>query len=95
MAEEGMGRPLAEGDSQVAELHQFLQKNGIDEDIDIQNVLVFTNPRAELSVTDQPRPIVTTKGLKKALARQPAGKLPADRYQQLQALFDAAVEQQR
>ncbi len=94
MAEEGMGRPLAEGDNQVADLSNFLEKNGIDQDLEIQNVLVFTNPRAELTVTGAPRPVVTTKGLKKALARQPANKLPADLYTRLETLFDAAVEQQ-
>jgi hypothetical protein len=94
MAEEGMGRPFAEGDNQVAGLRQFMEKNGLVEDVEIQNVLVFYSPRAELAITDPPRPVVTTKGLKKALARQPAQKLPADLYQKLQILFDAAVEQQ-
>jgi len=94
MAEEGMGRPFDLGDSQVKDLRLFMAKNGVDEDIEIQNVLVFYNPRAELSITDPPRPVVTTKSLKKALARQPAQRLPDSLYQKVQTLFDAAVEQQ-
>jgi hypothetical protein len=94
MAEEGMGRPFAEADGQVEGLRLFIEKNGVDDDVEIQNVVVFYSPRAELSVTEAPRPIVTTKGLKKALARQPVKKLPADLYQKLQDLFDAAVVQQ-
>jgi len=93
MAEEGMGRPFEEGDSQVASLKEFLEKNGITEDVDIQNILVFYSPRAELQVVDPPRPVVNTKGLKKALRRQAGGRLPAGLYEKLQTLLDAAVQQ--
>jgi len=95
MAEEGMGRPFVEGDNQVERLQEFIQKNGVGEDVEIQNVLVFYSPRADLLVTDPPRPVVNTKGLKKALRRQPGEKLPGSLYQKLQTLFDAAVEQSR
>jgi hypothetical protein len=94
MAEEGLGRPFAQADAQVQDLRLFIEKNGVDGDLDIQNVLVFYNPRAELTVSETPRPVVTTKGLKKALTRQPTQKLSTDLYQKLQALFDATVQQQ-
>jgi hypothetical protein len=95
MAEEGMGRPFAEADMQVEDMQEFIRKNGIEDDVDIQNVLVFYSPRAELSISDPPRPVVNTKGLKKALRRQPGERLPPALYQKLQSLFDAAVEQSR
>jgi len=93
MAEEGLGRPFQEGDSQVASLQEFIEKNGIAEDVDIQNVLVFYSPRANLQVADTPRPVVNTKGLKKALRRQSGERLPASLYEKLQTLFDTAVQQ--
>jgi hypothetical protein len=91
MADEGMGRPFAEADSQVQALRTLLDKNGIGEGVEIQNILVFYNPRAELIVSEPPRPITNPKGRKRALRRQPGEKLSGEQYRSLQELFDAAV----
>ena len=91
MADEGMGRPFAEADSQVQALRALMDKSGVGEGIEIQNILVFYHPRAELIVSEPPRPITNPKGLKRALRRQPGEKLSGEQYRSLQELFDQAI----
>ena len=92
MAEEGLGRPLAEAEQEIKTLRQFLAEHESGEDVEIQNVVVFYNPRAELDVSEAPVPIVDPKGLKKAIRKQTDEKLPAKQYQALRKLFDEAAE---
>jgi hypothetical protein len=87
MAEEGLGKPFAEADSQVEALQKLLDEHEAGEGVEIQNVLVFYNPRAELSVSDPPRPVVAAKGLKKVIRKQ-TKQVPAVQYRQLQELFE-------
>ncbi|NIV33487.1 MAG: hypothetical protein GWN58_29775 [Anaerolineae bacterium] len=94
MAEEGLGKPFSEADSQVAAMQKLLDKEEAGEGVEIQNVVVFYNPRAQLSVSDPPRPVVTRKALKKAIRRQQADggtKLSGNQYRELRDLFDEAV----
>jgi hypothetical protein len=92
MAEEGLGRPLAEAESQSQTLQKFLEEQELGEDVEIQNVLVFYNPRADLDVSESQVPIVNPKGLKKAIRKQADEKLPARQYQALRKLFDSGTE---
>jgi hypothetical protein len=87
LADEGLGKPFAEGDAQVAALRAFLEKCGAADGVEIQNVLVFFNPRAQLTVTDPPRPVVAPKELKRTLRKKAEVKLAPDRYQRLADLF--------
>lgn len=91
MAEEGMGKPFAEADAQVAAMRKFLDEHGIGEEVEIQNVVVFYNPRAELSISAPPRPVANPKGLKKAIRKQQSERLSNTQYQQLTEAFDQAV----
>lgn len=88
MAEEGLGKPLAVADDQVRALEQWLAKSGGAERLEIQSVVVFYNPRVELTVTDPPRPVVVPKGLKRALRRQTEGEVPAAQIRALQERFE-------
>jgi len=90
MADEGLGRPFVEADSQMEAMRRFLAENNAGEGVEIESVVVFTNPRAELVGTEFPRPVVDAKGVKKALRRQKERKLSATQYRQLQELFDQA-----
>lgn len=92
MAEEGLGRPLAEAEREVETLRQYLAEHDTGEDVEIQNVIVFYSPRAELDVADAPVPIVDPKGLKRAIRKQADGKLPAKEYEALRQLFDEAAK---
>jgi hypothetical protein len=95
MAEEGMGKPGAEAESQVQALRKALDEQGAGEGVDIQNVLVFYNPRAELVLSDTSQPVVNAKGLKKALRKQQRADqgegLSNAQYRALRELFDQAV----
>jgi hypothetical protein len=91
MAEEGLGKPFAEANAQVEALHKFLDEHGVGEEIEIENILVFFNPRAELVISDPPRPVANPKGLKKAIRKRGEAKLRGGQYQQLQELFDEAT----
>ena len=91
MAEEGLGRPFAEANAQVEALRKFLDERGIDGEVEIENILIFYNPRAELVISDPPRPVANPKGLKKALRKGRDVKLSGGQYQQLQELFDEAA----
>jgi hypothetical protein len=88
VAEEGMGKPFAEADSQVEVLQAYLEENDAGEGVDIQNALVFFNPNVQLSVSEPPRPVVLPKGLKKVIRKEQGQKLPPAQYTQLQALFE-------
>ena len=94
MADEGLGKPFSEADSQVRALQKLLDEQGAGEGVDIQNVVVFYNPRAQLTISDPPRPVVTQKALKKALRRQRGDggtKLSGVQYRELRDLFDGVV----
>ena len=92
MADEGLGQPFAEADSQVRAMQKLLDEHGAGDGVEVQNVVVFYNPRAQLvEVSDPPRPMAVPKGLKKALRRQPGGeeiKLSGAQYRELRELFD-------
>jgi hypothetical protein len=91
MADEGLGRPFAQADAEVAALRAFLEENGVSQELEIDSVLVFYNPRAELEVTEPPRAVANPKGVKRAIRKQQEKKLPAPLYRKLQELFDAQV----
>lgn len=92
MAEEGLGRPFSEADKQVDKLRQYLEDNGVGEEIEIHDVVVFHNPAAQLQVGELPRPVVTAKGLKKAIRKQRDRRLSNSQYGQLEELFDQTLE---
>jgi hypothetical protein len=87
LSDEGLGRPFAEGDNQVSALGQFLLQHGM-EGVDIQNLIVFYHPRAQIEVTEPPRPVVDPRGLKRAIRSLPQGRLSSSLYGQLQELFE-------
>ena len=94
MAEEGMGKPFAEADTQVRAVQKLLDEHAVGEGVQIQNMLVFYNPRAQLEITDPPRPMAAPKGLKKAIRKQLSegkAKLTGAQYRELRDLFDQAV----
>ena len=91
MGEEGMGRPFAEAEGEVQALQKLLEERGTVEGVEVRNVVVFYNPRAELMISEAPRPVANPKGLKKAIRKQQTEKLPGKQYRQLRELFDGEV----
>jgi hypothetical protein len=90
MADEGLGRPLSVADSEVQALQKLLAEHNLGDEVDIENIVVFYNPRAELLVEDPPRPIVVPKALKKAVRKQ-ASKMPEELYRRLEELFNTTA----
>jgi hypothetical protein len=72
----------------VQALQRFLAEHDGDGEVEIQNVVVFYNPRADLIVTDPVRAVTNPKGLKRAIRKQQSDKLSSDQYRRLQALFE-------
>lgn len=91
MADEGLGKPFAEAEQHVNALRKFLADQDWDGDLDIQSLIVFTNPAAQLHVSDPPLPIVNPKGVKKALRKGLQSKLSTEQYSRLQEILDSAV----
>ncbi len=91
MGEEGLGKPFAVADSEVKALQKLLDANEVGEEVEVQSIVVFYSPRAELMISDPPQPVVDAKGLKKAIRKQREEKLPASQYRRLRELFEEAV----
>lgn len=91
LADEGLGKPFAEADAQVQAMQEYLAAHDAADGVEIQNVVVFYNPKAELVVTDPPRAVVAAKGIKKALRRQGAKELTGEPYRRLQELFEGGT----
>ncbi len=88
MAEEGLGKPFVEADSQVQALRAYLERHDLADEVEIENIVVFYSPRAQLSLSATPRPVVTPKELKKEIRRDRVKKLSGKLYGQLEDLFD-------
>ena len=91
MGEEGMGRPFAEAKGEVEALGRFLEERGVGGEVEIQSVVVFYNPRAEIMISEPPQPVAIPKSLKKAIRRSKDQKLPTKQYRQLQEMFDGVT----
>lgn len=87
MAEEGLGKPFAEAEAQVAAMQQFLAAHDLGE-VEVQGVMVFYNPNARVEAQETPLPVAVPKTVKKAIRKQGGGKLPDEVYQALEDLFD-------
>jgi hypothetical protein len=90
MVDEGLGQPFVQADDEVRALQRFLAANELEDGVEIESLVVFVHPKAQLVVEDLPRPALMPKDLKKAI-RSDQKKLPADRYRRLQELFDGQV----
>ena len=92
MGEEGLGKPFAEAQAQVQAIRDLLEPAGLGDDVEIQNIIVFYNPRAQLDVSDPPTPVVVPKDLKKTVRKLASPKLSGEQYRRLEELFDEAAD---
>ena len=90
MVDEGMGQPFVQADDEVRALQRFLTNNELEDGVEIESVVIFVHPKAQLLAEDLPRPALMPKDLKKAI-RSEQKKIPADRYRRLQELFEGQV----
>ena len=92
MGEEGMGKPFAEAQAQVQAIQTLLDEAGLGDELEIQNIVVFFNPRAQLDVSDPPVPVVLPKDLKKAIRKMASPKMSGEQYRRLEELFDETAD---
>jgi len=90
LGDEGVGRPFALGDNEMLAMQRFLEQNEVAEGVEIENVLVFVHPKAQVEVHEPPRPVVMPKDLKRAI-RSGQNKISPDRYRRLHELFEGQV----
>lgn len=78
VGQEGLSRPEAEAQGYQQDFEKFLKKANIDESlIDVQPVIVFTNPKANVQVQDSPIPTLHVDKLKDYIRRK-AKEQPAN-----------------
>jgi hypothetical protein len=88
LGDEGVGRPFAVGDNEVLAMQRFLEGHEVADGVEIENVLIFVHPKAQVEVHEPPRPVITPKDLKRAI-RSGQSRLSPDRYRRLQELFES------
>jgi len=91
-AQEGLGRPDIEASGEVENLQKYLKKQLSDESIPpVQAALVFTHPKAEISIAEDATPpysAVTLKDLKELVRKAEKGKgLSVEKLQVVQDAF--------
>ena len=70
-APDPLGNPLAEIAGEVEGFNRFLNKHGPDLGLAPQALIVFLNPRAEISAKDSPVPALHVKQLKDHIRKMP------------------------
>lgn len=85
---EGIGNPTLDAQQDAQKMQQYLAKHIPDLDVEVQPLVLFTNPKAELDLKNPEVPVLTPQGLK-ALFRQRKkdARLTAQRLEALQQLF--------
>jgi len=88
LGDEGLGRPFALADNEVLAMQRFLEQHEVADGVEIENVLVFVHPKAQVDANEPPRPVIMPKDRKRAI-RGGQNKLSPDRYRRLQELFES------
>jgi hypothetical protein len=89
LADESLGAPIAEAESQARKLHKSLTKRLTDEEIpEIIPLVLFTNKNVNLSVNNPAIPVMRTSELKSFLREQGKNrKISADQRKQLAGIL--------
>lgn len=87
MSEEGLGNPARDAATEVARLQRFLARQLPNAPIDVQPIIVFLHPNADLDAAASPTPSLHVKKLKDWLRSRPKGNLGRDTRAALEQLF--------
>ncbi len=87
MSEEGLGNPGGDAASEVARLQRYLARQLPDTPIDIQPIIVFLHPNADVDAAASPTPSVHVKKLKDWLRGRARGALGREARAALEQLF--------
>ncbi len=95
-AQEGIGRPDMEIESDIEGVEKLLQKHLPEGTAipDIQAALVFSNPDIDIKAEDPPYPTLPTKKLKDLIRQEAKGKpISPELYKQIQDVIDPPEEE--
>jgi hypothetical protein len=90
---EGVGNPTLDSQQDARKMQQYLAKHIPDLDVEVQPLVLFTNPKAVLELKNPDVPVLTPQGLK-ALFRQRKkdAHLTTQRLEELQKLFTSTAK---
>ena len=80
---EGVGNPIRDAEKNVLKMQKFLTKQGLELEVAVQPLIVFTSEKAELHVQDPPLPVLPPKGLRDFLRKLPKDVLSGGQIRQL------------
>ncbi len=89
-SEEGLGNPTREAEANAARFQRYLARQLPDAAIEIQPLIVFLNPKAEVDASTAPVPVIHVKKLKDHLRARPKGNLSREAQTALRRLFEPA-----
>lgn len=90
--QETVGNPTRAAQTEVRELTAFLESHIPDEPVEVQPLIVFTNDKAELSVSEPSIPVLHYKKLKSYLRGLGQGGLSTRQRKRLSQLFSEQVD---
>jgi hypothetical protein len=89
-SEEGLGNPTRDAAASVARMQRYLARQLPDASIEVQPLVVFLNPKAEVDASTAPVPAVHVKKLKDYLRARPKGSLTREAQTALRRLLEPA-----
>lgn len=90
--QEPVGDPTRAAQAEVQEMTAFLAHHVSDEPVEIQPLIVFTNDKAELSISESSIPVLPYKKLKSYLRSLGKAGLSTQQRKRLSELFVAQVD---
>jgi hypothetical protein len=90
-SQEGMGNPSQDAQERAAKLTAWIRSKLPESTVTAQPAIIFTDPRAQLSVTDPVVPVLEPKGVKKWLRSGKPEFIKTAEFRQLEALLDEAA----
>jgi hypothetical protein len=87
-SQEGLGNPTQDAQQYAAKLTEWVRGKLPEITITAQPAIIFTDPRAQLHLTDPGVPVLDTKGVKKWLRSGKPELIKNAELRQLEALFD-------
>lgn len=85
---EGVGNPTLDAQQDAKKMQAYLAQHAPDLQIEVQPLILFINPKAELELKNPAVPVVTPSGIKALLRqRKTDARLTPQQLQQLESLF--------
>jgi hypothetical protein len=90
-SQEGLGNPSRDAQEAATKVTEWVRSKLPESTVTAQPAIIFTDPRAQLALTDPAVPVLDTKGVKKWLRSGKPEFIKNAEYRQLETLFDEAA----